>query len=64
MTNIQRIRKEKGISVADLAERSEVNIRMIRYYETGYKDINKAEALTVYKIATVLNCTVGDLLEL
>lgn len=64
MTNIQRIRKEKGISVADLAERSEVNIRMIRYYETGYKDINKAEALTVHKIATVLNCTVGDLLEL
>ena len=64
MTNIQRIRKEKGISVTELSERSEVNIRMIRYYESGYKDINKAEALSVYKIANVLNCTVGDLLEL
>ena len=63
MTNIQRLRKEKGISVAELAERTGVNIRMIRYYESGYKDINKAEALTVYKISIVLNCTVEDLLE-
>lgn len=63
MTNIKRIRKEKGISTSELSERSGVNVRMIQFYESGYKNINKAEALTVYKLATELNCTVEDLLE-
>lgn len=63
MTNLKRILKEKGITSTELSERSDVNIRMVRYYINGYKDINKAEALTVYKIATALNCTVEDLLE-
>lgn len=63
MTNLKRIQKEKGITTTELSERSGVNIRMLRYYIAGYRDISKAEALTVYKIATVLNCTVEDLLE-
>lgn len=63
MTNLKRIRKAAGFSQSKLAEVSGVNLRMIQYYEQGAKDINKAEALTVYRLARALNCTVEDLIE-
>lgn len=62
-TNLQYRRNLKRITQKDLAERSGVNIRMIQYYEQGYKDINAASALTVYQIAQALDCTVEDLIE-
>lgn len=63
MTNLKRIRKAAGFSQSKLAEVSGVNLRMIQYYEQGAKDINKAEVLTVYRLAQALNCTVEDLIE-
>jgi DNA-binding XRE family transcriptional regulator len=63
-TNLASIRKESGLTQAKLSEASGVNIRMIQHYEQGQKPINSAEALTVYKLAQALNCTVEDLLEL
>lgn len=64
MTNLKRIRKESGLTQAGLAEKAGVNLRMIQHYEQGQKPINSAEALTVYKLAVALNCTVEELLEL
>ena len=62
--NLQMIRKERGLSQSQLADASGISIRMIQYYEQGANDINKAESLTVYKLAKALNCEVADLLEL
>lgn len=64
MTNLKRIRRESGLTQAGLAEKSGVNVRMIQHYEQGQKPINSAEALTVYKLAKALDCTVEELLEL
>ena len=64
MTNLKRIREKAGFSQAKLAEISGVSGRMIPKYETGEKDINKAQALTVFKLAEVLGVKVEDLLEL
>lgn len=64
MSNMKRLRKEHGMTQAELAERSGVSIRMIQYYEQGRADINKAEALTVYRLADALNNRMEDLLEL
>lgn len=64
MTNLKRIREERGLTQKELADRSRVSLRMIQYYEQGYKDINKAEALTVYTLSKALKCKVADLLEL
>ena len=64
MTNLQRIRKELGFTQSQLSEASGVNVRMIQHYEQGAKPINKAEALTVYRLAQALNRTVEDLLDL
>jgi transcriptional regulator with XRE-family HTH domain len=64
MTNLKRIREDKKISQSQLAELSGVNLRTLQYYEQGYKDINKAQGITLYKLAQALDCRVEALLEL
>lgn len=63
MTNLKKIREASDLSQSKLSEVSGVNVRMIQYYEQGYKDINAASVLTVYRLAQALNCTVEDLIE-
>ncbi len=63
MTNLKRIRTEAGISRAELAEKTGVKLTAIRDYEQNHKPINNAAAISVYKIAVVLDCKVEDLLE-
>ena len=63
MSNLKDTRTVKGISQSKLAELSGVSVRMIQHYEQGVKNINKAEAMTVYKLAEALKCNVWELLE-
>lgn len=63
MSNLKTIRENRDFSQAKLSEASGVNIRMIQYYEQGFKDINKAQAITVYKLAGALDCGMEDLIE-
>ncbi len=64
MSNLKRIRETKQLSQSHLAEKAGVNVRILQYYEQGSKDINKAQALTVYKLSQALDCKVEDLLQL
>lgn len=64
MSNLKTIRESKNLSQSKLAEASGVNVRILQHYEQGHRDINKAQALTVYKLAQALECTVEDLLEI
>jgi transcriptional regulator with XRE-family HTH domain len=64
ITNLKRLRLDKKISQSKLAELSGVNVRLIQDYEQGHKQINNAMAISVYRLAEALDCTVGDLLEL
>jgi len=68
MYKLKQKRTEAGLSQSQLAVRSGVSIRMVQAYEaeavTAHKDINKAEALSVYKLSRALDCEVPDLLEL
>ena len=62
-TNLKRIRTFFGCTQAELAKRSGVSLRSIQMYEQRNKDINKASAETLYRIARVLGCTIENLLE-
>ena len=62
-TNLKRIRNSYGCTQAELAELSGVSLRSIQMYEQRRKDINKAGAETVYRLAKALGCTVEDLIE-
>ena len=62
-TNLKRIRTAYGCSQAELARKSGVGLRSIQMYEQRNKDINKANADTVYRIVKVLGCSMEDLIE-
>ena len=64
MSNVKQYRESAGLSQSKLAEVSGVNLRMIQKYEQGERDINLAQAITLYKLAQVLNCTIENLLEI
>lgn len=63
MTNLQKIRLEKGLTQKQLAEQAGLQKRMVEHYEQGTRSINGAAAMTVYRISEVLNCNFKDLLE-
>ena len=62
-TNLKRIRETAGLSQSKLAAEAGVSMHSIQMYEQRNKDINKAQALQVVKIARALGCEVEDLLE-
>jgi len=63
ITRLQMYRKKLGLTQKQLSVESGVSLRSIQMYEQGNKDINKAHADSVMKLAYVLNCEVTDLLE-
>ncbi len=62
-TNLKRLRTAYGCTQAELAKKTDVSLRSIQMYEQRNKDINKASADTLYRIAKVLGCTMENLLE-
>ena len=62
-TNLKRIRTTYGCSQRELSEMTGVGLRSIQMYEQRNKDINKAQAESLYCLAKVLGCTMEDLLE-
>lgn len=56
-------REEKGLTQATLAEKSGVSLRLIQAYEQGYKDINKAQVVTVLQLAEALECDVYEIIN-
>ena len=62
-TNLKQIRAACGCTQAELAQRSGVTLRSIQMYEQRRKDINKASAETLYRIAKTLGCRMEDLIE-
>lgn len=63
-TKLSIIRKSKGLSQSQLANKADVNLRTLQDYEQGKKDINAAAAITVYRLSVALGCEVKDLLEI
>jgi len=62
-TNLRIMRENAGLSQSQLAFDADVSIRSVQMYEQRKKDINKAQAITLAKIARVLGCDVEDLME-
>lgn len=61
---LKQKREALGMSQMELADRAELSVRVLQNYEQGTRPINGARAITVYKIALALGCTVEELLEL
>lgn len=63
-TNLALRRGYAGLSQRELAEQAQVPLRQIQLFEQRQRDINKAGALTVMKLARILQCRSEDLLEI
>ena len=48
---------------SQLAKSAGVSVRMIQHYEQGVKDIDKAQAITVIRIADALGCDSREILN-
>jgi len=62
-TNLRRFRETAGLSQSKLATEADVSLRSIQMYEQRNKDINKAQTITILKIARALGCEIEDLVE-
>ena len=60
--NLKDLRMAAGLTQAELAQKSGINLRMIQYYEQGFKDLNKAAFETGLKLAEALDCDPRDLI--
>ena len=63
MNNLKQVRETSGMTQLSLSINSGVNLRLIQAYEQGYKDINKAQVVTVLSLADALGCDVRDILN-
>lgn len=62
-TKLKKIRESRKISQSRLSTLFGVNLRSIQLYEQHVNDIDKAQALTLYKLSLVLGCDIEDLLK-
>ena len=60
-SRLSEYRRRLGMTQAELAHRSDINLRTLQQYEIGAKDLRKAAAGTVLSLARVLNCAPVDL---
>jgi hypothetical protein len=63
-TELSRHRKNNGLSQSELSARSGVPLRQIQLLEQRQRDINKAQAITLYNLSTALHCKMEDLMDL
>lgn len=62
-TNIKKMRKAAGLTQKELAEKANINLRLLQHYEQGFKNINNASAEKVLDLADVLQCDPRQLLN-
>lgn len=63
MNNLQRIRKEKGLTQTELARISGVPLKSLLKYEQEEIKIERASAGAVYRLAVALECNMEDLID-
>lgn len=56
-------RESKGMTQKVLAEIAGIDIKTVQDFESGRKDINRAAAATVKKMAQALDCSMEELID-
>lgn len=58
--NIRRIRKDRGMTQAELAKKTDVSAQLVNQIEWGTKGLSVP---TLIRIATALRCSTDEILE-
>lgn len=59
--NIKHLCKIKGITLIDLAKKTDLSVDAIRSLSCGRADINEVKYSTLKKLCIGLNCSISDL---
>ena len=62
-SKLKERRRISGLSQSELSLRSGVPLRQIQLFEQRQRDINKTQAMTLYKLGKALDCNMESLLE-
>lgn len=60
---LKQIRKMRGLTQRQLAERCNISIKSVQAYEQGTRKLETANINTILKICEVLNCNLTDILN-
>ena len=63
MTKLKSVRMSTGLTQAQLAALTGLNLRTLQYYEQGNKKIEHAKLETILKICQVLNVEMGQIID-
>lgn len=61
---LKELREAKGLTQSELAEKAGVPVGHIQKYETGERDLNKAQGIILLKIAQALDCAIEELINI
>lgn len=64
MNKLKKIRVQQGLSQSLLSKKANLSLRSLQAYEQDDRDLNKAQAETVYKLAKALNCKMEELIDI
>ena len=60
---LKELRRARGLTQAQLAEKSGIKARTLQHYEQGTKIFDHARIDTLLKVCIALNCKLEDILE-
>ncbi len=60
---MKSLRLGRGLSQRELSEQTGINLRTIQNYEQGASDLNKAEAITIWRLSEALGCAMENLID-
>ena len=60
---LKEIRQAAGLSQAQLADKTGINVRTLQHYEQGSKNFDNARIDTIMKVCIALNCKLEDIIE-
>ena len=63
MTNLKKLRQDKGLTQAELAKAADINLRTYQDYEQGSKSINQIALTKAIRIADTLGVDVKAIIE-
>ena len=60
---LQAVRKSRGLSQSELAQKSGINRRTLQDYEQGNKDLNSVKLETILRLCIALECKMIDIIN-
>lgn len=63
MNKLKSKRLEAGLSQSQLAEKTNINVRVLQHYEQGSKNFDHARIDKILNVCLALDCKFDDIIE-